>query len=210
MGDSTTAFKGLTQRRGAATLAPSMKRPVSLVVVAVAALSACAGPYSAPPESLKRPRPKKRPKEAATATEVAPTGGPVTFSEEPCRTNFFGDPHKGKRKAREARQMTAEADAQLTAAERAKQGRQDIIIGAMDALANALRADPYAPDATYKLAIAYAMVGRKQCSLALLERLKALGQFEEVEAEADRTIQRAARDPAFEPFRTDARRALGQ
>lgn len=170
----------------------------------------CAGPYSGKAEPLKKPRAKKRPKSVAPPTEVAQGSEPGKVSEEPCRTNFFGDPFRGKRRSREARAMAAEAEAALTSAERATAERKDLVVGAMETLSNALRVDPFAPEPTYKLAIAYAMIGRKACSLALLERLKALAAMPEIESETERAIQRAARDPAFEAFRTDARRALGQ
>ncbi len=61
----------------------------------------------------------------------------------------------------------------------------------MGTLSNALAKDPYGPEPTYKLAVAYALLGRKSCSLALLERLKGLAGMPDVEKEASRTIQRA-------------------
>ena len=45
-----------------------------------------------------------------------------------------------------------------------------LIQEALSKLRNALRADPYGPEPTYKMAVAYALVGKKGCSLALLER----------------------------------------
>ena len=43
-----------------------------------------------------------------------------------------------------------------------------------------------------------------------LERLKQLGTLPDVEKEAQRTIQRAARDPAFSAFQKEAKTALGE
>jgi hypothetical protein len=85
-----------------------------------------------------------------------------------------------------------------------------MVIEAMGTLSNALRKDPYGPEPTYKLAVAYALVGKKKCSLALLERLKQLATLADVEKEASRTIQRAARDPAFAAFQKEAKTALGE
>jgi hypothetical protein len=183
---------------------------LAIVLAGAVASAGCAGPYSGKAESLKKPRAKKRPKDARAATEAADTGGPPAMSDEPCRANFFGDPFRRKRQSREARAMAGEAEAVLISAERSGAQRLPLVLEAMEVLQNALAKDPYAPEPTYKLAVAYALVGRKACSLALLERLKALQQMPEVEAEASRTAQRAARDPAFEPFRGDAKRAVGQ
>jgi hypothetical protein len=219
MFESLAAFKGLTPRAGRGYPSARMKRLVFLWVLTAAgplALAACAGPYAGRPEALQRPRIRKHPGASKSPTKSSPaasdpaTAPSATSADPPCRTNFFGDPFKGERRSRKARALAAEAEAALLGAERVAVGRKDVIVGAMATLANALRIDPYGAEPTYKLAMAYAMVGRRSCSLALLERLKLLAQMADGEAEAARTIERAARDPAFEAFRTDARRALGQ
>lgn len=183
-----------------------------------AGLVACgSGPYTSKPERLKKPRAKKRPKDKVGPTEVAQDGGTdgkkakgTPVSDEQCRTNFFAEPRKTPRKAREARNMAMETDPRLQDAE-AQEGeaRQQLVVEAMATLSNALMKDPYGPEPTYKLAVAYALIGRKSCSLALLERLKGLAGMPDVEKEASRTIQRASRDPAFQPFSKEARTALG-
>ncbi|HWM86645.1 MAG TPA: hypothetical protein VNO33_12425 [Kofleriaceae bacterium] len=181
-------------------------------------LTACgSGPYVGKPERLKKPRAKKRPDDKAAATEVAEGGDKdkpakgAALSDEQCRTNFFAEPKRAPRRAKEARSMALQADAGLLAAERQfGAARQQLVIEAMGTLSNALDKDPYGPEPTYKLAVAYALVGQKSCSLALLERLKGLSGMPDVEKEASRTIQRASRDPAFEPFSKEARTALGQ
>jgi hypothetical protein len=189
-------------------------------------LGACgSGPYTGAPDKLKKPRAKKRPLDKPTPTEVADPDGKdgkggkggkgkdpkeAPVSDEQCRTNFFAEPKKGPRHSKEARNMAIQTDGALRDAE-AQQGpaRQQLVIEVMGTLSSALVKDPYAPEPTYKLAVAYAMIGRKSCSLALLERLKALGGMPDVEKEAGRTIQRASRDPAFQPFSKEARAALG-
>ncbi len=184
-----------------------------------AGLAACgSGPYTTKPERLKKPRAKKRPKDKVGPTEVAQDGGAdgkksgtgTPVSDEQCRTNFFAEPRKGPRKAKEARGMAMQTDPSLQDAE-SQQGpaRQQLVVEAMATLSNALMKDPYGPEPTYKLAVAYALVGRKSCSLALLERLKGLAGMPDVEKEASRTIQRASRDPAFGAFNKEARTALG-
>jgi hypothetical protein len=181
-----------------------------------AGLAGCgSGPYTGKPERLKKPRSKKRPDDKAAPTEVAEGGkeggAGAALSDEKCRTNFFAEPKKGPRKIKEARNMAIQADSGLLAAERQfGPARQQLVVESMATLSNALVKDPYGPEPTYKLAVAYALLGKKSCTLALLERLKGLTGMPDVEKEATRTIQRASRDPAFEPFSKEARTALGQ
>ena len=190
-----------------------MIRLAILLVLAlgIAGAPGCgSGPYTGKPEKLKKPRAKKRPDGKATPTEVAEGTKAAPVSEEQCRTNFFGEPHKGRRSTREARGMAMQAEQTLMAAERQfGPGRQQLVVEAMGTLRNALRKDPYGPEPTYKLSVAYALLGKKSCALALLERLKQLGTLEDVAKEADRVIQRAARDPAFKLFEKEARTTLG-
>ena len=194
-----------------------MIRLAILLVVATfgaASVAGCgSGPYTGTPERLKKPRAKKRPDDKVAPSEVADgkSSKPATISDEQCRTNFFAEPKRGPRRSKEARTMAMQADSSLLAAERQfGPARQQLVIEAMGTLSNALGKDPYGPEPTYKLAVAYALVGQKSCSLALLERLKGLSAMPDVEKEAARTIQRAARDPAFEPFAKEARTAMGQ
>ena len=171
-----------------------------------------ASPYTGKAEKLKKPRPKKRKdgKETARQTD-GEDGSGAEMSEEPCRTNFFAAPHTGRRDVRGARTMARRADTALLAAERKfGPGRDSLVIDAMATLTNALDKDPYGPEPTYKLAVAYALVGKKDCSLRLLERLKLLRDYPATSAEAQRTVQRAVRDPAFMPFEKEARTALGE
>jgi hypothetical protein len=192
-----------------------MIRLAILLAVALgagSALTACgSGPYSGKPEKIKKPRAKKRPEGSANPTEVAGGGASTPMSEGDCRTNFFAEPQRGRRQKNEARGMAMQAEQNLMAAER-KFGpeRQQMVIEAMGTLSNALKKDPYGPEPTYKLAVAYALVGKKKCALALLERLKQLGTLPDVEKEASRTIQRASRDPAFTAFQKEAKTALGE
>jgi hypothetical protein len=182
--------------------------------IALAAPTGCgSGPYTGRPEKLKKPRAKKRPEGQKAPTEVAAGSGAQTvpLSDEQCRTNFFAEPFKRRRATREAESMAHSADAELVSAERQLgPARQQHVVEAMGTLSNALRKDPYAPEPTYKLAVAYALVGRKSCALALLERLKTLATVVGQEEKADLVIQRAARDPAFKQYEKEARTALGQ
>lgn len=186
----------------------------AILVAGVLALTAGAcgsGPYTGKPEKLRKPRAKKRPEGTTGPTEVTEETKPAEMSNEQCRTNFFGEPYRSKRYKAEAKGMAMQADSSLVAAERQfGPARQQLVVEAMGTLSNALRKDPYGPEPTYKLAVAYALIGRKSCSLALLERLKLLLTLPDVEKDAQRVIQRAARDPAFSQFQKEARTVLGE
>ena len=184
------------------------------IAVGMAAAPGCgSGPYTGKPEKLKKPRAKKRPAGETVATEVTEVK-PIEVSNEQCRTNFFADPYRSKRYPREANGMANQAGQSLEAAERQfGPTRQQLVVEAMGTLSNALRRDPYNAEATYKLSVAYAILGKKSCTMALLERLKALETSPLPESEretANRVIKKAARDPAFGAFQKEARTALGQ
>ncbi len=169
-------------------------------------ISACSGPHSGKAEKLRKPRKKARPEgeEIAQSPES-------TIDESECKTNFFAEPTK-RRDARGGRKLANQADALIANADRSESDEQKrgLIVEALNKLSNALKKDPYGPSATYRMALAYAVAGRKTCSLAVLERLAMLQQYSDVEKEAKRTVQRALREPAFEPFRKEANTALGE
>jgi hypothetical protein len=89
--------------------------------------------------------------------------------------------------------------------------REEAITSAVDLFVNSLRADPYNVDATYNLASTYALIGRSQCSLNLLERLVQMrthpSKAAQVEAKLDRLLgrKRAVLDPDFNAMRGDPR-----
>jgi hypothetical protein len=170
---------------------------------AAAVTLGCGGPYSGPAEKLSRPKEKRRPK---------PKEGeePALAMNDKCRTNFFEDP-TSRRQARLGLTLSKQAETPIVEAE-AETGEARVLLiqEALSKLRNALRADPYGPEPTYKMAVAYALVGKKGCSLALLERLQALSRMPAVGSEAERTIARALRDQAFNTFRKDADAALGR
>lgn len=184
---------------------------LALAAGLVAAPGCGSGPYTGKPEKLKKPRAKKRPAGDKVASEVTEEAKPTEMSNEQCRTNFFGEPYRSKRYKSESKGMANQADQSLVAAERQfGTARQQLVVEAIGTLSNALRKDPYGPEATYKLSVAYALLGKKSCTMALLERLKSLQTLPDVEKEATRVIQRAARDPAFGAFSKEARTVLGE
>lgn len=180
-----------------------------ILVVGSLAVSGCRHPYSGDPETLKKPRKKKR---KDPPPPELPKGAETAVQEEPCRTNFFDQPpRKVKRQTGSARDLAREADQSLLEAESAEgESRLSAVLQAMSKLSNALKKDPYGPEPTFKYAVAYALAGRKACALAFLQRLNALTQWPDTQKEADRVIQRALREPAFQPFRKEADGAMGQ
>src|SRR4029079_14041363 len=124
---------------------------LALVLGAGTALTACgSGPYTGKPEKLKKPREKKRPEGATTASEVSDGGAKPAMSDEDCRTNFFAEPIKGKRQKGEARGMAMQAQSTLIAAERQfGPQRQQMVIEAIGTLDNAPQKDPYGHEPTH-------------------------------------------------------------
>jgi hypothetical protein len=179
----------------------------TVLALAIAApLASCSSPYDAKAERLKKPKKKKRPDEP----DAGPDEGTTVAEDDQCRTNFFAEPTK-KRASRDGRRLAGQADGLLLDAEKTDGARRsNLIVEALGKLSNALRKDPYGPEPTYKMAVAYAMAGRRSCSIKLLDRLNTLQKHPDVDKEAARAVQRALRDPAFEGFRKDANSALGE
>ena len=183
----------------------------AIIILAMAAFvgtsvaqSGCAHPYSGKPERLSKPKKKSRPE----PTEEEAAAGPVL--DDKCKADFFGDPTT-KRKTSQANGLTQQAEEILSEAE----GREgpaliSAVTDALSKLRNSLKADPYLPEATYKMAVAYALVGKKGCSLMLLQRLQDLTKMPEVSDKADRIINKALRDQTFDLFRKDADAAMGR
>ncbi len=180
-----------------------MKRLILSLALLLVAAPAC-NPYGGPSQKLKRPKKKKRPGGTSAATTM-----PL---DEKCKTNFFKPP-KTSRSGKNGRRLAAKADRLLVKADDADGAEKvSLVADAMTTLRNALKSDPYGPEPTYKLAVAYAMVGKKGCSVKLLERLSALQKHPEASlaSEAGRTVKRALGDESFAPFRKDADAALGE
>ncbi len=183
--------------------------PIAVLAVAFgAAQFACSGPHSGKSEKLKKPREKERPEGEVAAEEAA------LEADTKCRTNFFADPiKKRQRKVGDARRIAKGAEPILVEAESAEgERRAGLVVEAIQKLSNALKKDPYSPEPTFKLAIAYALANKQGCSIALLERLATLQKHPNrpVASLAERTVQRALKDPAFDGFRKEADTALGE
>jgi hypothetical protein len=177
------------------------------LLVAVIAVAACGGSQhpTAPPPPL-RPKPIVQPTQAkpqVTKTDCRPI---EPDRQLPAKT--FNE-----RSIPEAQKLAAEGLSKLQAAEgnADKPSREKLISDAVDTFITALLADPYNVNATYNLAAAYARIGRKQCSVNLIERLLQMRDHPsrkvDVEAKIDRLLgrKRVALDPDFDDMRADAR-----
>ena len=88
--------------------------------------------------------------------------------------------------------------------------KEQMLSDAVNDFLTSLAADPYNVEATYGLAAAYAVIGRKQCSINLLTRLLQMrphpSKHAEVEAAIDRLLGRKqALDADFSSMRRDNR-----
>lgn len=159
-------------------------------------------PYGGKPERLAKPRPQKRTDGSTVATQEQ--------WDDECRANFYKEPTE-KRSPSSARRHHSRAQRDLTTAER-NEGPERVVAAtdAINRLRKALRSDPYSVDATFALAIGYAYVGKRGCSLALLRRLNELQSHKdpEIATIARRTVKRAMGEASFQPFRKEADGAL--
>ncbi len=168
------------------------------ILGAVAFAAACAGPHSGEAEPLERPSPQQSDDDEATEPDR-------------CRTDFYAEPVTGERDRDGAREQAARTEGVLLRAERERgEERERFVVEAIDQLVAALEKDPYGPEPTYRLAVAYALADRRHCAIRLLERIAELTEMPEVASEAGRMIQRAKRDIVFDDFRDEADEALAQ
>ena len=73
---------------------------------------------------------------------------------------------------------------------------------------DALKTDPYNPYATYSLASIYAQVGKKKCTIAMLNRLNELGKTPELGAQVAELKTRGKTDSSFDGMRKEVDGAL--
>jgi hypothetical protein len=189
-------------------------RALALLSSCILALGAvgCASPHSGPAESLELPKRKKAAEGAEKEEEKSPPYGGLT-EPDTCKWDFNGkeQPLAKSAASNRARSITQDAYNAMAGIETAMgMPRRNMAVEALGILNDALRVDPYSPQATYALAATYAHVGKKRCSLALLDRLATLGQHPDLAGDVGKLKGRAKADPAFEPFRKEADQALGE
>lgn len=196
--------------------ATDMRAPTTRVLllltttVAVPLLAAaCANPYSQPADTLSMPK-KKPPKVDPNAGKVPVYGG--LNEPDTCKTDFNGKEQKVAAKPAQNKAWSVTQDAQnsMAGAQNAvgAQRRSQAIEG-ITITADALRIDPYSPQATLTMAHAYALIGKKRCALDLLGRLADLGAIPELAGDVGKAKADAKVDTAFDPFRKEADGKIG-
>ena len=89
--------------------------------------------------------------------------------------------------------------------------KSEALIDVVDAYGRALAGDPFNPDLTLKLALAYDKAHRKGCALALLGRLQRLSNNEKFAKKANPVIDEVLdRKDYFKRYRKDAVSAVGR
>ncbi len=176
-----------------------------LVIAASLLLSACrtTGPIPpAPPPHRPEPIKVEKPKPQATdcpKTDIEAQAPAVPYAQ---------------RSIAESANLANEAVKELKRAYTEgldRTEREELITEAVKTFLTALAADPYNVHATYNLAAIYARIGRRQCSLNLLERLLLLrklpSQQAAVEVKLDRLLgqdrYKGQLDPDFNDLRDD-------
>ncbi len=179
-------------------------RLLCALCVSVVALSACGGEQKmTPPPPPLRPDPEPLPPAAKADKDCQPTD-----PKEELKALTFDE-----RSIPEGQRLADQGYANLKTAEGgdvARSTRESSITDAVNLFITALAADPYNIHATYGLAAAYAMIGRKQCSINLLTRLLQMrphpSKHAEVEAAIDHLLGRhQPLDPDFFEMRRDER-----
>jgi len=154
-----------------------------------------------PPPPLRPqadPKPPEKVEKDCEAPDPASDKKPLTFDE---------------RSIPEGQRLADLGTAQLQAAQGGqidRATRESGITQAVESFLTALAADPYNVHATYELAAAYSLIGRKQCTINLLTRLLQMrphaSKHAEVEAHIDHLLGRKqALDPDFNDMRRDDR-----
>lgn len=185
--------------------AGTMRRALVLLLGLVAG---CPAPTLTPPPPPLRPEPQPKAEVVANkdceATDPSSEKKPLSFDE---------------RSIPEGQRLSDQAYIKLHSAESHevdRATRESMLGDAVNDFITALAADPYNVNATYGLAAAYAVIGRKQCSINLLARLLQMrphpSQHADVEAHIDHLLGRKQTlDADFNDLRRDERfRALIQ
>jgi hypothetical protein len=187
----------------------------ALVAAAVLASGGCGGPYKGKPQ--KPPKVKANPKgEEAFLASLGGGAAPTEIKyDDECNAKFSEDPSKAKKSPSKASPYNAQASDFLDRANSSEDPQVQIssIIGAIEQYKKALLEDNYNAEATYGLAVAYAKVRKKGCTLKLLKRLGELGANPKLaggQARLDSFLNQVEDETAFKPFKNDAMSAIGR
>jgi len=186
-----------------------MGRRLGAITVALGlalAMAACSPLYGGKPEKLHNPEKKKKPPEAAAATVE------IKYVED-CSANFRDDPKRVNQQSGISNTLVGDGDTALQQSSKAKDppSQAELIRVAIDKYRNALVKDPYNAEATLKLAIAYDLVYRKGCALAMLKRLASLSANPKFAKQANRNIDSVTDNTQwFKGYRKDAISSVGR
>jgi hypothetical protein len=182
-----------------------MIRTALLVSMAGFLAVACGGPHRGKVASL----PKGPPKTAA-AVAAGPTWDDV------CPTNFNADPRKAKKSATKARPHLGSGKQHLDVAlstSMSDKPDQHVAeaLAAVDEYRAALDENHYNAEATYQLAVSYALLHKRGCALAMLKRLHTLTDNARLSRDGDTDVETwlalVAKEPAFADFAVEAQAA---
>ena len=168
--------------------------------------TACQPLYGGKPEKLRNPDRKKKPDEPPEAAIQ------VKYVEE-CVASFRDDPKLARPDPGRANALVGDGDTALAQVPKAKDAasQAELIKQSIDKYRGALIKDPYNQEATLKLAIAYDMVYRKGCAIALLKRISALEANPRFKSAAKRVADEVADNAQlFKGYRKDAVAAVGR
>ena len=178
----------------------------ALLACLVLATTGCQALYGGKPERLKNPERKKAPPEPEQASVK------IQYVED-CTANVRDDPKLARPNPGLANQLVGDGDTALQNANKAKDpaSQAELIKLSIDKYRNALVKDPYNHEATLKLALAYDMVYRKGCAIAMLKRIAAL-QANPKYAKAANAKADEVNDNSswFKGYRKDAIAAVGR
>lgn len=166
----------------------------------------CQALYGGKPEKLQRLDKKRKPEEAA---DKAPE---VKYVDE-CVANFRDDPKNVRVDTGRANALIDDGNTAIAQSSKAKDpsSQAALIVQGIDKFRSALIKDPYNTEATLRLAIAYDMVYRKGCALALLKRIAALEANPKFRSAAKRVADDVADNgQMFKGYRKDAVQAVGR
>ena len=175
-------------------------------LVLATATTGCQALYGGKPERLKNPERKKAPPEPESAAVQ------IKYVED-CTANFRDDPKLARPNPGLASQLVGDGDTALQNANKAKDpaSQAELIRLSIDKYRNALIKDPYNQEATLKLALAYDLVYRKGCALAMLKRIQSLQAhpkyMKAANAKADEVTDNSS---WFKGYRKDAISAVGR
>jgi hypothetical protein len=166
----------------------------------------CQSLYGGKPERLAPVPRKKAPPEAPVAE--------VQIKEiDECTADFRVDPKNVRRQTPLANQLTGEGDTAIANSDKAQEpsAQAGLIKEGIDKYRNALLKDPYSPEATLKLALAYDRVYRKGCAIAMLKRLATLATNPNFARASNAAIDSISDNGQwFKRYRKDAISAVGR